>query len=185
MDDKNIENIIESILFASGDCVTIQRLCDILGVHRTNIINCIEGLIERYKNSAIQIVKLDDGYQMCTVDKYYDYIKSYINTKKNTPISNASVEVLAIVAYNQPVTKGFIEQIRGVDSSYIVNTLVEKRLLKENGRLNLPGRPISYKTTENFLRCFNLGNLNDLPNVNEHKTIENLGATVLENQLTL
>lgn len=187
MNNREIEKIIESILFSSGEVVYIQKICEILKVDKTIVINCCEKLVDLYKDSGIDIIKINDGYQMCTKSQYYDYISKYISTKKNSPLSNAAMEVLSIVAYNQPVTKGFVEQIRGVDSSSIVNSLVDKKLLKENGRLNLPGRPISYKTTDNFLRCFNLGSLKELPDIDLYRECDNikLEPDVLENQLTL
>ena len=113
--------------------------------------------------SGICIVELNDSFQMCTNPDFADYIKKALEIKKNIPLSQAAMEVLAIIAYNQPVTKSFVEQVRGVESSQIVNNLVEKGLVEEAGRLDVPGRPISYKTSINFLRCFGLSGLDKLP----------------------
>ena len=100
---------------------------------------------------------------MCTREEYAEYIRSAIEYKKQIPLSNAAMEALTVIAYNQPVTKGFVENVRGIDSSSVINSLVEKELLEESGRLDVPGRPVAYKTTENFLRCFGLSSLDDLP----------------------
>ncbi len=119
----------------------------------------------RSRNSGLSIVRLGDCYQMATRAEYGEAVRNALTIKKNTPLSPASCEVLAIIAYNQPVTKSFVEQVRGVDSSSIVNSLVAKGLVEEDGRLNLPGRPIAYRTTDNFLRSFSLASLEELPKI--------------------
>lgn len=112
------------------------------------------------------LLRLEDKYQLCTKDKFADAIRTAINIKKRTALSQASMEVIAIIAYNQPVTKAFIEQIRGVDCSRIISSLIEKDLIEEKGRLELPGRPLVYATTDNFLKCFQLNDLSQLPSIN-------------------
>ena len=109
------------------------------------------------------MLRLDDQYQMSTREEFQEAVKKALEIKKSQPLSQAAMEVLAIVAYNQPVTKSFVEQIRGVDSSSTVNTLVERGLLEEKGRLDLPGRPVSYGTTPHFLRSFGLTSIGELP----------------------
>ena len=133
-------------------------------------------LNDRYEssNSALRILKLDDGYQMSTKREFAPFVKTALETKKNTMLSQAAIETLTIVAYNQPVTKSFVEQVRGVDSSGVINSLVEKELLEEAGRLDLPGRPVAYKTTSNFLRCFQIESIKELPPLPNHDNQMNI-----------
>lgn len=157
--------ILEAILFASGDPISQDKLCDASGIENESIPKLIQLLEDRYESceSALRVIKLGDCYQLATRLEYAGPIKSALESKRNATLSPAAMEVLTIVAYNQPVTKSFIEHIRGVDSSGTVNSLVDKNLLEEAGRLDVPGRPIAYKTTNTFLRCFKLSSLNDLP----------------------
>ncbi len=125
----------------------------------------VQLLVDRYEStgSALTVLKLGNSYQLAVKAEFFDYVRAALESKKNTPLSPAAMEVLTIIAYNQPVTKGFVEHVRGIDSSSVVNSLVEKNLLEEAGRLDVPGKPIAYKTTSAFLRCFQLSSLNDLP----------------------
>ena len=134
-------------------------------LYKGSIAGIVKTLNNRYDDngSALKIVRLGTSYQMCTREEYAEYIRSAIEYKKQIPLSNAAMEALTVIAYNQPVTKGFVENVRGIDSSSVINSLVEKELLEESGRLDVPGRPVAYKTTENFLRCFGLSSLDDLP----------------------
>lgn len=166
---KNSEyfSIIEAILFASGEPVSSDRIATALDIAKDKA-NQILSEFEKWYNTdekGIQVVKLGDSYQLCTKKEYEQYIKLVFQLKKQTPLSQAALETLAIIAYNQPVTKSFVEQIRGVDSSSIINGLSEKGLIEEAGRLEVPGRPIAYKTTYNFLRSFNMESLEDLPKI--------------------
>ncbi len=165
MDLKKSVSIVEAILFASGDAVEVSRIAVACGIDVETIRKLINILNDRYdqEGSALSVARLDDCYQMVVKEEYYDSIKAALETKKNAPLSPAALEVLTIIAYNQPVTKGFVEHIRGIDSSSVVNSLVEKKLLEEAGRIDAPGRPIAYKTTTNFLRCFQLGSVEELP----------------------
>ncbi len=158
-------SVIEAILFASGEPVEEERLCRAAGIEPQLLHSIINMLTDRYEEnqSALTVLKLGNSYQMAVKADYIDYIRIALETKKNTPLSPAAMEVLTIVAYNQPVTKGFIEHVRGIDSSSVVNALVEKNLLEEAGRLDVPGKPIAYKTTSTFLRCFQLQSLDNLP----------------------
>ena len=158
--------VVEAILFASGDPIDSERLAFASKIEDMSVLNEIINLLrDRYEEaeSALKILKLGNAYQLVVGDEYIDYIRVAMETKKTVPLSAAAMEVLAIIAYNQPVTKGFVERVRGIDSSSVVNSLVEKNLLEEAGRLDVPGRPISYKTTSAFLRCFKLSSLTDLP----------------------
>lgn len=160
-------SIVEAILFASGDPIEKARLAQASGIEEETVEKIINMLNDRYEEneSALMIIKLSDSYQLCAREKFIDYIRAAMETRKAAPLSPAAMEVLTIIAYNQPVTKGFVEHIRGTDSSSVVNSLVEKNLLEEAGRLDVPGRPIAYKTTAAFLRSFQLSSLNDLPAV--------------------
>jgi segregation and condensation protein B len=160
-------SIIEAILFASGEPIEISRLAEAAGIEEDMAERMVNLLNDRYEEneSSMQVIRLADSFQLCVKDTYIDYIRAAMETKKAAPLSAAAMEVLTIVAYNQPVTKGFVEHVRGIDSSSVVNSLVEKNLLEEAGRLDVPGKPIAYRTTQTFLRSFQLTSLDDLPAV--------------------
>ena len=162
-------SVIEAILFASGEPVLKQTLCEIIDVDEESLDKLVVLLRERYLNisSAVEILELDDSYQFAARREYSPYIKTALEVKKNVTLSQAAFEVLTIVAYNQPVTKGFIEN---VDSSSVVNSLVEKGLLEEAGRIDVPGRPVAYKTTSGFLRAFQISSLSELPPLPNQET---------------
>lgn len=156
---------VEAVLFACGEPVERERLIASTGIEAERIDKIVQLLNDRYEEaeSSLAVMKLGDSWQLCVKSDYIGYVRTAMETKKNTPLSQAAMEVLTIVAYNQPVTKSFVEHVRGVDSSSVVNSLVEKNLLEEAGRLDVPGKPIAYKTTPVFLRCFQLESLDDLP----------------------
>lgn len=157
---------VEAVLFACGEPIELEKLALAAEMEKEAALRMVERLNDRYaeQGSAVVIGKLGDSYQMMTRPEYARYIKTALETRRQAPLSPAALEVLAIVAYNQPVTRGFVDQVRGVDSGGVVRSLVERDLLEEHGRLNdVPGRPIAYKTTDNFLRCFKLNGLDDLP----------------------
>lgn len=158
-------SIVEAILFASGEPIEANRIAAAAGIEPDMVFKIVQLLNDRFEQdgSSMQVIKLSDSYQLCVKAEYIDYIRAAMETKKAAPLSPAAMEVLTIIAYNQPVTKGFVEHIRGIDSSSVVNSLVEKNLLEEAGRLDVPGRPIAYRTTSTFLRCFQLGSIDDLP----------------------
>lgn len=174
---------IEAMLFAAGEPVEADKMAQVLVLKPEEVIKIVSALQNEYlsRESGLRILKLGDCYQMCSGKEYIEDIRALLELKKNTPLSQAALEVLAIVAYNQPVTKAFIEQVRGVDCSGVLRSLSEKVLIEEKGRLDLPGRPLLYGTTENFLRCFGLESLEDLPELPEKET-PNDGS---ENQITL
>lgn len=165
MEIKEKLGAIEAILFASGEPVEIYRLSQASDVDPGTIPSMIKLLNDRYDDcgSGICIKKLDSSYQMCTRTEYAPQIKLALETKKSTPLSNAAMEALTVIAYNQPVSKSFVENVRGIDSSSVINNLVEKGLVEEAGRLDVPGKPIVYKTTSVFLRSFGLNSLAELP----------------------
>lgn len=156
---------VEAILFAHGEPIEAEKLCAAAGVEADMPEKLIQLLVDRYEStgSALTVLKLGNSYQLAVKAEFFDYVRAALESKKNTPLSPAAMEVLTIIAYNQPVTKGFVEHVRGIDSSSVVNSLVEKNLLEEAGRLDVPGKPIAYKTTPAFLRCFQLSSLDDLP----------------------
>lgn len=158
-------SIAEAVLFACGEPVPSERIADVLGIDARELPDIMDCLNKRYEEagSGLRAKPLGKSWQLCTEKEFAPYIRAAMENKKSAPLSNAAMEVLTIVAYNQPVTKSFIEHVRGIDSSSVVNTLVERELLEEAGRLEIPGRPIAYRTTENFLRCFELSSLGDLP----------------------
>lgn len=163
MKPENLINPLFAVVFSSGEPISIGRLCETFDTESEVITEAADLLSKSLEGTAIELLALDNTYQLCTKKEYAEYVKKAFDIKRKTPLSQAALEVLAVIAYNQPVTKSFIEQVRGVDCSGVVTTLVEKELVEERGRLELPGRPLLYGTTKNFLRCFNLSSLNDLP----------------------
>lgn len=167
------ENIsaAEAVLFAYGEPMEAGKLAAASGVDRQTLPKIIAMLNDRYEQtgSSLQILKLDSCYQLCTRKEYSKNIKLAMDTGNNTPISQAAMETLAVIAYNQPVTKNFVESVRGTDSSSVVNNLVQKGLICEAGRLEIPGKPVAYKTTELFLRSFGISSVDELPSVENIK----------------
>ena len=171
MNNEEISAAIEAILFSAGTPVECERIAFALELDTATVTDCADSLIERYEKEkrGIKIIRLNKSLQMCSDKQYGEYVRKVMDLKKNTPLSNAAMEVLAVVAYNQPVTKAFVEQIRGVDCSGVMASLCQKGLVEEKGRLELPGRPLLYGTTEHFLRCFGIENLEGLPPIKDPK----------------
>ena len=155
----------EAVLFAGGEPVALDRIAPVLGVRTSVIESAVSALQEKYNtpHSGVQLLRLGNSAQFCTNPAYAQPVRDVLDLKRNTPLSQAAMEVLAVVAYNQPVTKAFVEQVRGVDCSGVISSLMQKDLLEERGRLELPGRPLLYGTTDTFLRCFQLSSIEDLP----------------------
>lgn len=183
----NIRNSIEAILFASGDSVPVSRIAQALELDLATAKKHAEELMTEYQNASrgITIIKLDDSYQMVSRDEYAPEIRTVMDLRRNTPLSQAALEVLAVVAYNQPVTKAFVEQVRGVDCSGVIGSLTAKDLIEEKGRLELPGRPLVYGTTENFLRCFGLTDLSQLPELPESESVKEEESAEDDSQLSI
>ena len=164
---KNIEAAIEAILYAAGHPVDYDRMAEVLGLGRRDIKRIVEHMAQAYNKDdsphGISLLMYDDSCQFCTKELYAPYIREALGIRRGGNLSNSSMEVLAIVAYNQPVTRAFIDAVRGVDSNYAVSSLVDKELIAATGRLDAPGRPLLYATTEKFLRVFGLATLDDLP----------------------
>ena len=155
----------EAVLFSGGEPLSIDRFSQVFDITPEKVVEVMEALSKRLnaKDKGVVLVRMENTYQLATKKEYAGYIKKMFDIKRRTPLSPAALEVLAVVAYNQPVTKSFIEQVRGVDCSGVVTTLVEKGLIEERGRLELPGKPLLYGTTKNFLRCFGINDLTELP----------------------
>ena len=156
---------IFAILFAAGEPLETDRLAEALAISHAEAAEQCVLLQQRLAESELplELRRLENSWQLCTIAGYDAVIRTALELRSNTPLSNAAMEVLAVVAYNQPVTRSFIEQVRGVDSSSIVAKLLEKGLIEEAGRLDLPGKPIAFQVTDSFLRVFGLGSLADLP----------------------
>ena len=165
MDSNELQRAIEAILFASGERIEISRLSEVLEADPDEIQKAADELANNlaFERRGIRVLKLEDGYQMVSSGEMADYVSKALETRKPPKLSSSQLETLTIIAYYQPATKALVEQIRGVDSSYSVGALLNKKLIEESGRLNVPGRPIQYKTTPDFLRTFGLQSLEDLP----------------------
>lgn len=182
MNIKSLKASIEAILFSSGDPVSIERIAQVFDEDKKTIRNILEDIIQKFneQDSGIRIMKYDDEYQMCSSHECGEFVRKAMDIRRNVPLSEAAMEVLAIVAYNQPVTKAFIEQIRGVDCSGVLSSLITKKLIEEQGRLELPGRPLLYGTSTTFLNCFKINNVNELPSIEKENLEQEEKSTVLE-----
>lgn len=165
---KETKGIIEALLFTWGDPLDLKSISSILELDEIIVENILEEMIEEFdkQNRGLKIIKFNDSYQLGTRLEHFDYIKK-LNSKPKKSLSSAAIETLSIIAYRQPVTKLDIDNIRGVKSDRVIETLCEKKLIEELGRVEKPGRPIIYGTSDNFLKYFGLKSLDDLPNVND------------------
>ena len=184
LSSNNIMASLEAMLFAAGDPVEPGKLAEVLDVDVENVIKMLGHLEAMYdeNNRGLRLIRIDGKYQLCTREEYSDEVRGLLEIKKNTPLSQAAFEVLAIVAYNKTVTRSFIEQIRGVDCSGPVSNLIQKGLIEEKGRLDLPGRPLVYGTTDRFLRCFSLNSLDDLPDLPEEEKQDDSQTSLFEDE---
>ena len=169
MEKLELQRAIEAILFASGERVEVSRLSFALEVDENEIVAAVDALCDElaFARRGIRIVKLDKGYQMVSSGEMAEYVTKALETRKPPKLSSSQLEALTIVAYYQPATKAMVEQIRGVDSAYSISALMNKKLIEEAGRLNVPGRPIQYRTTPDFLRTFGLSSLEELPPIDK------------------
>lgn len=182
---EDLISSLEAMLFAAGDPVEVSKLADALELDIETVEKMLGSLSAQYdeRNSGLMLIRIDNKYQLCTREVYSDSVRKLMEIRKNAPLSNAAFEVLAIIAYNKSVTRSFIEQVRGVDCSGPVSSLVQKGLIEEKGRLDLPGRPLIYGTTDRFLRCFSLNSLDDLPELPKTEEVEKISKD--ENQTSL
>lgn len=163
---KNIEGAIEAILYAAGYPIKYQKLSEVIGLSVSDIKTIVEHMAQSYNENDIRGINLlmfEDSCQFCTKTEYAPYIREALGIRRGGNLSASSLEVLAVVAYNQPVTRTYIDTVRGVDSSYAVNSLIDKGLIESCGRLDAPGRPVLYATSEKFLRVFGINSLSELP----------------------
>jgi len=169
MNINRYESALEAILFAAGESVTRSKLAYCLQLDEKDIKSIMLGLIDKYdgENRGIKIIQLNDAYQMCTNEEFFDFVGRLVKVPEKKQLSPALLETLAIIAYKQPVTKAMIEDIRGVDASHAVNKLMELKLISEAGRLDAPGKPILFSTSEDFLKYFGLKSLSELPSLPE------------------
>lgn len=165
MTEKEYRSSIEAILFSAGDPVDIGRLAETLELPESAVQAQMDILMDEYAQleRGITIIRLNNSYQMVSVKQFAPQVRKAMDLRRNIPLSQAAMEVLAVIAYNQPVTKSFVEQVRGVDCSGVIGSLTTKGLIEEKGRLELPGRPLLYGTTDHFLRCFSISSLDELP----------------------
>lgn len=176
---ENLKYAIEGILFAAGDSVKTAKLAVVLDKTVDEVTEAVEELKAEYDRDkrGFTIIEISDGYQISSRPDYYKYIREILGEQRNQPLSNAAMEALAIIAYKQPVTRGMIEKVRGVNSDGCVSRLYERGLIEEAGRLDAPGRPVLYKTTDTFLRCFGLRTPRDLPPIDFKNTMPELADT--------
>ena len=165
MEQTQLERAIEAILFAAGERVELSRLAMALETDENEVERTADALADKlaFERRGIRILKLEKGYQMASSGEMADYVTKALETRKPPKLSSSQLESLTIIAYYQPATKAMVEQIRGVDSAYSISALMNKKLIEEAGRLNVPGRPIQYRTTPDFLRTFGLSSLEELP----------------------
>ena len=188
MTEKEYRSALEAILFTAGDPVDLSRLAESLELPESAVKSQLDILMEEYAQMerGITVIRLNNTYQMVTVKQYAPQVRKAMDLRRNIPLSQAAMEVLAVIAYNQPVTKSFVEQVRGVDCSGVIGSLTTKGLIEEKGRLELPGRPLLYGTTEHFLRCFSISSLDELPPIpkDEDKGDKGRQLSIFENENT-
>lgn len=185
MEQSQLQRAIEAILFAAGERVEVSRLAMALETDEKEIMTAADKLMDElaFERRGIRILKLDKGYQMVSSGEMADFVTKALETRKPPKLSASQLEALTIVAYYQPATKAMVEQIRGVDSSYSISALLNKKLIEEAGRLNVPGRPIQYKTTTDFLKTFGISSLEELPpieKVNFGESVEIVEQTQIQ-----
>ena len=165
MEMKEIESAIEAILFASGEPVHVDRICVAMEMDRPTVERVLQKLMDyyAYERRGIRLLRIEDSWQLCSSPDYADVIRKAFEIRKPAKLSQPALEVLTIIAYYQPTTRAYVDQIRGVDSAYTMGLLQERKLIEECGRLQVPGRPRLYRTTKHFLRAFHLTSLEDLP----------------------
>jgi len=186
VEQEEIKAIIENILLAADQPVSEAQFKNLLGgeVENVSFKLVLEALIDEYNSRNLQILQVAEGYQLCTRHDYSDWVRKFLKFDKTTKLSQPSLDTLAIIAYKQPLTKAEVEEIRGVDSSGVVRTLLEKKVISPGGRKKVPGRPIMYRTTRKFLEYFGLRDLSDLPTLEDFKESE-LEGQISPDQTTL
>lgn len=185
MSNLTKEAALEAMLFASGESVPVKRLAEVMEISESKTIKMLEDLKKKYDEDSkcgIRLVRLEDSYQLSSKKEYYEKIRDLTERKRRASLSNAGLEVLSIVAYNQPITRSTIEFIRGVNSDGALNNLVAAGLVEEVGRLDAPGRPMLFGTSEEFLRCFDLSSLSELPDIDLEYNFGELNHEIIEGE---
>lgn len=185
MEIREYQAAIEAIVFASGEPVSLERLALSIELDEETTARIADDWVQdvNTRGGGLTALKLEDSYQLCTRKKYGDFVRRAMDIRRNTPLSQAAMEVLAIIAYNQPVTRPFVEQVRGVDCSAVMQGLQQKGLIEERGRMDLPGRPLLYGTTQNFLRCFGVSSIEGLPPLPQQLDDKRMVETTMEDML--
>ena len=188
MENYYLKGAVEAVLFASGEAVAADRIAEAVGADLELVLEALDAIaydLDR-RDSGMCLLQLEDRYQLTTRNTYSEQVRNILDNRKNTPLSQAAMEVLAIIAYNQPVSRPFIDQVRGVDSSSSVASLMARGLIAEAGRLDLPGRPVSFKTTDVFLRSFGFSSLADMPTIvtddDRAETLDTLTETFADDE---
>lgn len=186
MEQDELQRALMAILFAAGEPVAAERMALTLQVDPDDIHTAAKTLMDKlaFERSGVRIVRLDEAYQMCSAPEYAELVTKTLETRKPPKLSPSQLETLTVIAYYQPTTKAYIEQIRGVDSAYSVSALLTKKLIREAGRLNVPGRPILYETTPDFLRVFGLQSLDELPEIERVEIGAGKEQLTIEQQMT-
>ena len=187
MEQTELQRAIEAILFAAGERIEVSRLAMVLEVDVKEIFAAADALADElaFNRRGIRILRLEDGYQMVSSGEMADYITKALETRKPPKLSASQLETLTIIAYYQPATKAMVEQIRGVDSTYSITALLNKKLIEDAGRLNVPGRPIQYRTTADFLRTFALNSIEDLPEIEKVSLGEPISVDNVDQQMQI
>ena len=187
MEQIELQRAIEAILFAAGERIEVSRLAMVLEADSKEISAAADALADElaFNRRGIRILRLEDGYQMVSSGEMADYITKALETRKPPKLSASQLETLTIIAYYQPATKAMVEQIRGVDSTYSITALLNKKLIEDAGRLNVPGRPIQYRTTADFLRTFALNSLEDLPEIEKVGLGEPISVDNIDQQMQI
>lgn len=174
MNASKIQSAVEAVLFAVGEPIELQKIASIFEIEPELAERILSNLGAQLddRGSGVCLLRLGDKYQLASRTEYAEIIRNFLEQRKNAPLSQAAFEVLAVIAYNQPVTKSFVEQVRGVDCTAVISTLCQKKLIEERGRLDLPGRPLLYGTTPEFLRVFCISSLDELPPLPEKETVK-------------
>jgi len=185
MEIRDIEGAIEGILFASGEPVSIDRIAAVLALDAETVRDVAARMTDAYNTGrrGIRLLRLENALQLCSAPEYADYIRLALETRKPPQLTAPAMEVLAIIAYYQPVTRVYVEQVRGVDSSYTVGLLLDRGLIEACGRLAVPGRPVLYRTTDAFLRVFGISDLSELPKLPDTEPQDGDGQLAIQSAI--
>ncbi len=185
IEQKVLESSLEAVLFAAGEPVAIARMAQMLQVSEDDVIFAADKLSDMYsfERRGIRLIRLDDCYQLCSSPEYAELIRNTLETRKPPKLSQSALEALTIVAYYQPTTRAYVDKVRGVDSSYTIGLLQQRGLIEECGRLNVPGRPTLFRTTQDFLRVFGLSSLDELPPMPENELLEAPASVIADQEV--